>query len=289
MCQLESIDADNMSQLRHLNRASQTDYEGLHDPKSFRDACGTGFIARLDGVATHELVEQAVQGVVSLTHRGAVNADPETGDGAGVTISIPYAILQDDLARLGRPGLGDDDLALAMVFLPMDEDAATRARTIVESAVERTGLDVLGWRVVPTDPSVLGRWALRELPCIEQLLIARPVGVAQDEFARRMYLARRRADTEYQSLRDSDSGDRAGETYIVSMSSSTVVYKGLMVAPQLNRFYPDLTNPETVSAVALFHQRYATNTLPNWRIAQPFRYIAPQRRDQHAAREPPLG
>ena len=263
-----------MSQLRRPNRASQNDYAGLHDPKSFHDACGTGFIARLDGVATHELVEQAVQGVVSLTHRGAVNADPETGDGAGVTISIPYAILQDDLARLGRPGLSDDDLALAMVFLPMDEDAANRARSTVESAVERTGLDVLGWRVVPTDPSVLGRWALRELPCIEQLLIVRPAGVSQDEFARRMYLARRRADAEYQSLRDSDSGDRAGETYIVSMSTSTVVYKGLMVAPQLNRFYPDLTNPDTVSAVALFHQRYATNTLPNWRIAQPFRYIA---------------
>ncbi|MDE2967137.1 MAG: glutamate synthase large subunit [Chloroflexota bacterium] len=263
-----------MTRHRRPNRASQTGYVGLHDPESFRDACGTGFIARLDGVATHELVEQAVQGVVSLTHRGAVNADPDTGDGAGVTISIPYAILREDLGRLGRPGLNDADLGLAMVFLPMDSDAASRSRTIIESAVERTGLDVLGWRVVPTDPSVLGRWALRELPCIEQLLVSRPAGVSDDEFARRMYLSRRRADAEYQALRDSDSGDRAGETYIVSMSTSTVVYKGLMVAPQLSHFYPDLTNPETVTAVALFHQRYATNTLPNWRIAQPFRYIA---------------
>ena len=261
--------------LRHdPHRASQTDYAGLHDPDSFRDACGTGFIARLDGVATHELVEQAVQGVVSLTHRGAVNADPETGDGAGVTISIPYAILQDDLARLGHAGLNDDDLGLAMVFLPMDADAAQRGRTILESAVERTGLRVLGWRAVPTDPSVLGEWAKRDQPHIQQLLIACPSGVAADEFARRVYLARRRADAEYQALRDANSGDQAGETYIVSMSTSTVVYKGLMVAPQLSRFYPDLTNPETVSALALFHQRYATNTLPNWKIAQPFRYIA---------------
>ncbi|MDE2891749.1 MAG: glutamate synthase large subunit [Chloroflexota bacterium] len=270
----ESIDANDMTPGHYPNRASRTDYAGLHDPESFRDACGTGFIARLDGVATHRLVEQAVEGVVSLTHRGAVNADPDTGDGAGVTISIPYAILRGDLARLGHANLPDDGLALAMVFLPMDDDAASRGRTVLEQALSRTGLNVLGWRVVPTDPSVLGAWALREAPCIEQLLIARPSGIGEDEFGRRLYLARRRADAEYQALRDASSEDPAAGTYIVSMSTRTVVYKGLMVAPQLSRFYPDLTNPETVTSVALFHQRYATNTLPNWKIAQPFRYIA---------------
>ena len=257
-----------------MSSLSRSDYAGLHDPTSFRDACGTGFIARLDGVATHELVEQAVQGVVSLTHRGAVNADPDTGDGAGVTISIPYAILQDDLERLGSAGTADDDLGLAMVFLPLDDDAATRGRRVLEHAVERSGLNAIGWRVVPTDPTVLGQWALRELPGIEQLLISRPTGVDDDEFVRRTYLARRRADAEYQTQRDSQSADDAAETYIVSMSNTTVVYKGLMVAPQLKSFYPDLSNPDTVTSVALFHQRYATNTLPNWRIAQPFRYIA---------------
>ena len=270
----ESIDADDMPTADASHAASPSDYAGLHDPQSFRDACGTGFIARLDGLATHELVEQAVQGVVSLTHRGAVNADPHTGDGAGVTISIPYALLQDDLARLGQDGLADADLALAMVFLPLEDDAAARGRAILETAVERTGLRVLGWRVVPTEPDVLGEWALRELPRIEQLLIGRPLGVAEDEFTRRVFLARKRADAELRALHDADPDDAATATYIVSMSTSTVVYKGLMVAPQLSRFYPDLTNPETVSALALFHQRYATNTLPNWRIAQPFRYIA---------------
>ena len=256
----------------HL-RVSQTPYAGLHDPLSFRDACGTGFIARIDGVPTHELVQQAVEGVVSLTHRGAVNADPDTGDGAGVTISIPYDVLRDDLERFGQHELADDALALAMIFLPMDEAAARRARAIVERATESSGLDALGWRVVPTDPSVLGRWASAELPCIEQLLIGRPAGIDAGEFRRRIYLARRRAEAEFRSLNE-HGDDPAGDTYIVSMSDSTVVYKGLMVAPQLSRFYPDLTNPLTVSAVALFHQRYATNTLPNWRIAQPFRYIA---------------
>ena len=246
----------------------------MYDPISVRDACGTGFIARLDGVPTHRLVEQAVEGVVSLTHRGAVNADPDTGDGAGVTISIPYAILQDDLERLGRAGLPDRDLALAMVFLPDEPEAAERSKRLIEASVDRTGLDVIGWRETPTDPSVLGSWALRDLPVIEQLLIGRSQEITDAEFSRLIYLARRRADAEIRAIREADADDHVGETYIVSMSTSTVVYKGLMVAPQLSRFYPDLTNPETVSAVALFHQRYATNTLPDWKIAQPFRYIA---------------
>ncbi|MYJ02092.1 MAG: glutamate synthase subunit alpha, partial [Chloroflexi bacterium] len=263
-----------MTTRQQAHRASATGYPGLYDPSNVRDACGTGFIARLDGVATHQLVEQAVEGVVSLTHRGAVNADPNTGDGAGVTISIPYAILQDDLARLGRAGVADEDLALAMVFLPDEPEASQRARSLIEAAVERTGLDVIGWRDVPTDPDVLGSWALRDLPEIQQLLFCRPAGLADAEFSRRTYLARRRADAEIHALGDADPGDHAAETYIVSMSTSTVVYKGLMVAPQLSKFYPDLTNPDTVSALALFHQRYATNTLPDWKIAQPFRYIA---------------
>ncbi len=263
-----------MTLARRSNRASQNAYPGLYDPQTVRDACGTGFIARLDGVATHELVEQAVQGVVSLTHRGAVNADPDTGDGAGVTISIPFGLLRDDLTRLGHADVSEADLAVAMVFLPDDDVGAERARVILTSAAERTGLSVLGWRVVPTDPTVLGSWALAELPRIEQLLLARPDGIGDAEFGRRVYLARRRADNEYRSLREADVGDPASEAYIVSMSTTTVVYKGLMVAPQLRSFYPDLTNPKTMSSLALFHQRYATNTLPNWRIAQPFRYIA---------------
>ena len=256
------------------HRSSPAPYAGLHDPNSFRDACGTGFLARIDGRPTHELVAQAVAGVVSLTHRGAVNADPNTGDGAGVTISIPYAILQDDLARLGRPGLADDDLAMAMVFLPVREAGRARSRAILEDASRRSGLEVIGWRATPTDPTVLGEWALQGLPGIEQLLLARPDGVELEEFERRLYLARRRAEAEYDALESAEGDDPAADTYIVSMSSQTVVYKGLMVAPQLSRFYPDLTNPQTVSAVALFHQRYATNTLPNWRLAQPFRYVA---------------
>lgn len=166
--------------------SAEPPYAGLHDPRSFRDACGTGFLARIDGVPSHELVEQAVAGVVSLTHRGAVNADPNTGDGAGVTIAIPDPVLQDDLARLGRPGLRGGDLGVAMVFLPVREAGRKRARKLLEAAASRTGLEVVGWRVVPTDPEVLGDWATQALPGIEQLLLAKPDGVPGDEFDRRL-------------------------------------------------------------------------------------------------------
>ena len=247
-------------------------HTGLHDPASFHDACGTGFIARIDGIRTHELVQQAVVGVVSLTHRGAVNADPNTGDGAGVTIEIPWDAYADDLERLGCADAETGGLALGMVFLPTED--ADRARAIIDAAMQRTNLEVVGWRTVPTEPSVLGEAALRGLPQIEQLIVRRPAQLDEADFERLLYLARRRAEDEFRSAHARDTCDPVGETYIVSLSSRTVVYKGLMVAPQLEHFYPDLTDPRTTSSLALFHQRYATNTLPNWRIAQPFRAIA---------------
>ena len=247
---------------------------GLYDDASARDACGTGFLARIDGVRTHELVRQAVAGVVSLTHRGAVNADPNTGDGAGVTIEIPWDTYVDDLERLGCSPSETSGLALGAVFLPAEETARERARALIDATMERTGLNVVGWRVVPTDPTVLGVAALEGLPAIEQLIVRRPPQLSDDEFERQLYLGRRRAEAEVRALAERDASDPVCDTYFVSLSTRTVVYKGLMVAPQLSHFYPDLTDPRTTSSLALFHQRYATNTLPNWRIAQPFRYIA---------------
>ena len=249
-------------------------YRGLHDPAAFRDACGTGFVARIDGAATHDIVRRAVEGVVSLTHRGATNADPQTGDGAGVTIAIPWATLRPDLEQMGLSFEQLDQLALAMVFLPAEPTAAKRARSVLSAAAQRAGLEAVGWRTVPIQPDVLGPWARNGLPAIEQLVLRRSAGAPAEEFGRALYLARRLAEADYRSLAETDPSDPVGDAYIVSLSDRTVVYKGLMVAPQLSRFYPDLTNPDTVSPLALFHQRYATNTLPNWRIAQPFRYIA---------------
>jgi glutamate synthase (ferredoxin) len=249
----------------------------MFDPTSVGDACGTGFVASVSGEASHEIVERAVEALVNLTHRGAVNADPDTGDGAGVAIQVPYALLREKLAELGHPAVADCDLSVAVVFLPGQGDtpagkkgeAAGQARSVLETAVNSTGLVALGWRSVPVDPAVLGPWALARRPEIEQLLIGRPGELDDEMYARRLYLARRRAE---RAFRTGDENVRS--THIASMSAESVVYKGLMLAPQLGAFYPDLHDTRTVSSFALFHQRYATNTLPDWRLAQPLRKIA---------------
>ena len=237
----------------------------LYNPAFEHDACGTGFIAYIDGRRDHRVVEMAVRSVVNLTHRGAVSADAVSGDGAGVTIQIPHALLSEEAARLGITVADPSTLAVAMVFLPHDEEDRPAARAVLEEAVRSTGLTVLGWRVVPLDPSVLGGIALEALPGIEQLLIA-PGEVAPERYDRALYLARKRAEGRFP--------EQHLDCYIVSMSSRTVVYKGLMVAPQLGAFYADLVDPRTVSGIALFHQRFATNTVANWKLAQPFRLTA---------------
>ena len=231
-----------------------------------KDACGTGFIASIDGTRSHDLVELAVQAVISLTHRGAVNADPLTGDGTGLTIEVPFELLQDDCERLGSPVADREDLAVAMVFLPHDEADRAASRAAIETEVERLGIGVIGWREVPHDPSQLGPQGLDTLPGIEQLLMRRPESLHGPGFERALYLARRRAERTFR--------ERELDCYVVSMSWRTVVYKGLMVAPRLQDFFPDLADERLQSRTALLHQRYATNTLPEWKIAQPFRIIA---------------
>src|SRR5690606_10290571 len=203
--------------------------------------------------------------VDALTHRGAVNADPLTGDGTGVSIQIPYELLLEDLQRMGSD-VTADDLAVAMVFLPHDQTLRPTARSILEEECACVGIEVIGWRVVPTDPSLLGPQALESVPGFEQLLLRRPADQQGPQFDRSLYLARRRAERRF-------SEERL-QCYVVSMSSQTVVYKGMMVASRLAGFYPDLADERVVSAVALYHQRFATNTLPSWELAQPFRMTA---------------
>ena len=252
------------------------------------DGCGTGFVATIDGERSHRIVELAVRAVVNLTHRGAVSADASSGDGAGVTIQIPHELLAEDATRLGLDQSQLSDLAVAMVFLPRDEEARSQARSLLEEAARRTGIQVLGWRVVPIDASVLGGSALESLPGIEQLLLARSPELQGAAFDRALYLARRRAEAVFRTHKI--------DAYIVSMSGRTVVYKGLMVAPQLGRFFRDLSDPRTRSGLALFHQRFATNTLPSWDLAQPFRLVAHNgeintlvgNRNWMSAREPEL-
>ncbi len=260
----------------------------LYNPAFEHDGCGTGFIAKIDGERSHRIVELAVRSVGNLTHRGAVSADAKSGDGAGVTLQLPRELLAEDAAGMGMDEGALSRLALAMVFLPVEEGTRDRARAILEDAAVRTGIVVLGWRVVPTDPSVLGASALKCLPGIEQLFFERPSDMSSAEFDRALYLARARAEAGYRR--------ESVDCYVVSMSARTLIYKGLMVATDLAGFFPDLEDERTVSGLALFHQRFATNTLATWPLAQPFRLIAHNgeintlvgNRNWMSAREPEL-
>ncbi|MGQ0568215.1 MAG: glutamate synthase large subunit [Armatimonadota bacterium] len=227
-----------------------------------RDACGVGFVADRRGRHSHSILQRALGAVAAMSHRGAVAADAKTGDGAGVLTHIPYALLRRDL-RLRTPNA---DLGVGMMFLPQGTDAARRARALIESTLQRINIRVLGWRAVPVDSTALGDHARRTQPEIAQVVVARPKGQDDDTFERTLYRARRlielRAATERIAL------------YVPSLSRATVIYKGLFVSPQLPKFYPDLEDPAFETAIAVFHQRYSTNTFPSWALAQPFRLLA---------------
>ena len=266
---------------------------GLYDPAYEHDACGVGFVASIEGVASHDIVRWAVQCVCNVTHRGAVSADAKTGDGAGVLTQIPHRLFAKVLTRLGAAGVAPGEYAIGVIFLPkapQGQDAsAVVARRIVEEEIAAHQLRLLGWRTVPIDASVLGDKALTTLPDIQHVLVARPPSIAAEAFERQLFLLRRRIEQRWErrGLRD---------CYIPSCSSRTIAYKGLLVAPQLECFYRDLRDPDYTAAIALFHQRYSTNTFPNWYLAQPFRFLAHNgeintlqgNRNWMAAREPEL-
>ncbi len=241
---------------------------GLFFPDQERDSCGVGFVAQTSGARSYRIIDLALRCVANLAHRGAVSADGKTGDGAGIQAQLPYGLFERDLADWGFTLPEPADLGAGMVFLPgQDPAAAERSRSIIGEAVARSGLTLFGWRTVPVNPAALGASAAATAPVIEQVLVGRDGERSDDEFERTLYLVRREAER------------RAAEEGIVglfvpSFSSRTIVYKGLMVASQLPAFYRDLRDEAFESAFAVFHQRYSTNTLPNWSMAQPFRVVA---------------
>ena len=239
----------------------------LYEPSFERDSCGVGLVVDIAGRPSREIVELALGGLVNLTHRGGVGADARTGDGAGLLVQIPAAIFAADLARFGYAPLAWGEFAVAMTFLPQDPAAAAAARDTIAAAVAAQGLAVIGWRETPTDVTVLGDIAGQTLPGIAQLLVARPDGRDGEAFERDLMLARRAAERACLAAGIPDA-------FIVSMSARTIVYKGFCLPEDLAAFYLDLQDPRFASAVALFHQRYSTNTLPTWAMAQPFRFLA---------------
>src|SRR4051812_12297631 len=233
------------------------------------DACGVGFVAKVSGQQDHDVLVKALQAVANLTHRGAVDADAKTGDGSGVLTQLPRKLLVREAARRGFRVERSSDLALGMVFLPRNDLVARDLCTaLVDHALRTQGLTIVGWREVPIDLGELGEKALDTRPEIRQVIVARPSGLVDDiAFERALYRARKDAEG-----RIAEQGVQG--FYVPSLSSRTVVYKGLMLAPQLPAFYTDLRDPDYQTALALFHQRYSTNTLPNWLLAQPFRFLA---------------
>jgi glutamate synthase (ferredoxin) len=237
----------------------------LYRPAHEHDACGTGFVANINGTREHDVLRTALTCVRNLTHRGAL-LDAETGDGAGVLTQVPAAMLREAVERTGHTLARDSDLGVGMIFLPKDEAGRAAGRAIVEAAIARHGLKLFGWRDVPVDSSVLGRNAVSTEPAIAQVLVGRPERGSDDEYERRLFLARKQIEREAlaQGLR----------LYVPSLSHRTLVYKGLLVAHQLPLYYPDLTDPRYETALAVFHQRYSTNTMPSWELSQPFRMLA---------------
>ena len=235
---------------------------GLYEPKFEHDSCGFGLIANLDDLPSHWVVETAISALARLTHRGAVAADGKTGDGCGLLIKFPFAFLRAVGEDLGFE-LGAR-FAAGTVFLHQDKERAASAREVINTAAAEIGLQVAGWREVPTDPSVCGDLALKTLPRIEQIYINAPDGMARGSFNRRLFLARRRAE---KRIGENDAS-------VASLSSVTISYKGMVMPDVLPDFYPDLRDPRLVTSVCIFHQRFSTNTMPQWRLAQPFRFLA---------------
>ena len=241
----------------------------LYDQSFEHDACGTGFIARTDGRRTHEVLKHALTALKSLAHRGAIDADSSTGDGAGVLTQLPYELIRAHLQALRVSIIPKDtDLAVGMLFLPRDNDLAqAQIKKIVIEAVKEEGLGFVAWRDVPTDYSILGRKAADTRPAILQAIVARLDDATDDEFERQLYHAQKVAER-----RCADA--RLDGFYVCSFSARTIVYKGLLNAPEVRRFFPDLRDARFQTTFAIFHQRYSTNTFPTWHLAQPFRMLA---------------
>ena len=249
------------------NRADALVRNGMYDPASEHDACGVGFIAAIDGRPRRSIVEAGIEALKAVYHRGAVDADGKTGDGAGIHIQIPFDFFKDHIERSGQ-NIGGGRLAVGMMFLPKKNFAAQETcRAIVESEIVKLGYRMHGWRQVPVRADVIGDIAADSRPEIEQILIAGKEGMDEARFELELYFIRKRIENAVRARAINDF-------YICSLSNRSLIYKGLFKAEQLTEFYPDLLDARFVSSYAIFHQRFSTNTAPAWHLAQPFRMIA---------------
>ena len=244
--------------------------QGLYDPQYEHDACGIGFVASIKGHRSHDIILKGIQVLINLTHRGACGCDPETGDGAGLLIQIPYEFFARVTSKLGFTLPAPGEYGVGQIFFPVERHQRLTCEGIIEKIVAEEGLRVLGWRDTPIDGDAIGRIARGSQPYIQQVFIGHRSGMTPDELERKLYVIRKRLEI---TVAASDLPNR-GDFYIPSLSCRTIVYKGLLLAPQIARFYPELSDPSVISALCLVHQRFSTNTFPTWQLAHPFRYIA---------------
>ncbi|MBM69200.1 MAG: glutamate synthase large subunit [Haliea sp.] len=236
---------------------------GLFSPEEFRDNCGFGLIVHSAGDASHRLLQTAIESLTCMTHRGGIAADGKTGDGCGLLLQMPVPFMRT-LAREAFGAELEDPFGVGQIFLNQDEGRAAAARAGMEKALTDQGLKVVGWREVPTDSSVCGEIALATLPRIEQVFFSAP-GLSADELSTKLFVARRKAEIANESDPD---------FYICSLSGRVIAYKGLVMPVDLPRFYHDLDDERLETAICVFHQRFSTNTMPRWPLAQPFRLLA---------------
>src|SRR5258707_20966 len=263
--------ADKKSKRAQQPRTRPPGRQGLYDPQFEHEACGVGFVVNIKGAKSHSIIQQALQILMNLDHRGACGCEANTGDGAGILIQPPHDFLKlvAREARVTLPTQGD--YGVGMCFLPHNRAERLECEKIFSAIVTEEGQQVLGWRTVPTNNSSLGATAKASEPFMRQVFIGRSAKLADDlAFERKLYVIRKRAE---HAIRYSGKVKGGDFFYISSLSFKTVVYKGMLLTEQLAQYYPDLSHPAMESALALVHSRFSTNTFPSWHRSHPYRYM----------------
>ena len=249
--------------------------QGLYDPRNEHDSCGVGFVVNIKGRKSHDIITQGLKILENLDHRGAVGADPLVGDGAGILIQMPDALLNDWARQHGKSLPAAGRYAVAMCFLPRDPGARDHVIQHFEQVVAKEGQSMVGWRDVPIDLTGLGKTVIETMPVIRQAIVASNMSIRdQNAFERKILAIRKQILNNLRTLAEKRNIPGVTETYMPSFSTRTIVYKGLLLATQVGTFYQDLANELTTSALALVHQRFSTNTFPSWKLAHPYRFLA---------------
>src|SRR4051812_14191081 len=246
--------------------------QGLYDPSLEHDACGVGFVVHVKGVRSHSIVSQALQVLVNLLHRGACGCEVNTGDGAGILIQMPDKFLRKEAKSLGFTLPPEGEYGAGTIFLPRDHDPRATIEALIQKIIQEEGQTVIAWRDLPTDDRLVGASAAAVEPYFKQIFISRAANLDRAMFERKLYIIRKRIEHAVDKLPIPAAEKKY--FYIPSLSANTLIYKGMLIADQIETMFPDLADPDVESALALVHQRFSTNTFPSWPLAHPYRYVA---------------